>query len=79
MKLDSYIKLPLDLQYQTIWEIGRHIGMAEQGNILYLLYAIDDFYVELQYSRRNNAFIGKMQFKQSDALDKYLPETDTLF
>lgn len=53
--------------------------MAEQGNILYLLYAIDDFYVELQYSRRNNAFIGKMQFKQSDALDKYLPETDILF
>lgn len=74
MKLDNYIKLPLELQYQTIWEIGKHIAMAEQGNILYLLYAIDDFYVEVCYSKRNNMFLGKSQFKEGEALDKYLPE-----
>ena len=47
--------------------------MLEQGNILYLLYAVGDFYVEVQYSKRNNAFLGKTQFKGGDALDKYLP------
>ena len=53
--------------------------MAEQGNMLYLLYAIGDFYVEVCYSKRNNMFLGKSQFKEGEALDKYLPEVERLF
>jgi len=61
------------LQYQTIWEIGKYIDVIEHKGIRYLLYAINDFYVEVMYNQRTNEIIGKNQFKQGEHLDKYLP------
>jgi hypothetical protein len=74
MKLYQYLMLEEQLQYQTIWEIGKYIETIEIDGVRFLLYAINDFFVEVQYRVRTNEIIGKNQFKQGEHLDKYLPQ-----
>ncbi len=73
MKLYEYLSKDEQLQYQIVWEIGKYIETLYKDGIMYLLYAVNDFYVEIQYSQRTNEIIGKNQFKQGIHLDKYLP------
>jgi len=75
MKLYEFISKQEQLQYQIVWEIGVHIETLNQDGIMYLLYAINDFYVEIQYNQRTNAIICKNQFKGGEHLDKYIYKT----
>lgn len=68
MNLSKYEQL----QYQIVWEIGKHIETLYHEGSTYLLYAINDFFVEVEYDRRTNKIRGKNQFKGGDILDKYL-------
>ena len=72
MKLYEYLLKDEQLQYQIVWEIGKHVETVYQDGVMYLLYAINDFFVEIQYNQRTNEIIGKNQFKQGEHLDKYL-------
>lgn len=72
VKIYEFILKDEQLQYQIIWEIGKHVETLYQDGVMYLLYAINDFFVEVQYNQRNNQIIGKNQFKQGEELDKYL-------
>lgn len=72
MKLYEYLAKDEQLQYQIVWEIGKYIETLYKDGIMYLLYAVNDFYVEIQYNQRTNEIIGKNQFKQGIHLDKYL-------
>lgn len=73
MKLYDYLSLDEQLQFQVIWEIGKHIETVQDDGKTYLLYALNDFYVEVIYNQRTNEIIGKNQFKQGEHLEKYLP------
>lgn len=72
MKLYEFLILSDELQYQTVWESGVHVYNIVYNRIHHQLYAINDFYVEIHYSVSDNKIIGKLAFKQGDALDKYL-------
>lgn len=72
MKIYEFLSRDEQLQYQIVWEIGKHVETLQQDGVLYLLYAINDFFVEIQYNQRTNAIIGKNQFKTGEHLDKYL-------
>lgn len=76
MKLYQYLRLNEQLQYQTVWEIGKYIDTFKSDGMMYLLYAINDFYVEVVFRERTNEIIGKSQFKEGEYLDKYLPLLD---
>lgn len=78
MKLYDYLRLSDELQYQTIWEIGKHIETLQQDGKTYLLYAINDFFVEVIYCDRTNSILSKNQFKQGEPLDKYLNDNFNL-
>lgn len=72
MKLYEFISKDEQLQYQIVWEIGTHVETLYLDGVIYLLYAINDFFVEIRYSQRTNQILGKNQFKTGDHLDKYL-------
>lgn len=78
MKLYEYLSRDEQLQYQIVWELGTHLETLNQKGEAYLLYALGDFFVEIRYCRRTNQILGKNQFKDSEALDKYLPGEITL-
>lgn len=61
-----------ELQYQTTWDLGIPIDNIIYDKINYLLYSINDFYVEIHYDAISNAIIGKLAFKNGEPLDKYL-------
>jgi len=73
MKLYEFISKEEQLQYQIVWEIGVHIETLHWKGDMYLLYAINDFFIEIQYNQRTNTIIGKNQFKAGERLEKYLP------
>lgn len=72
MRLYDFLSKDEQLQYQIVWEIGVHIETLHEEGFMYLLYAINDFFVEIQYNQRTNTIIGKNQFKDGEPLDKYL-------
>ena len=72
MKIYEFSLKDEQLQYQIVWEIGVHVETLHRDGVMYLLYVINDFFVEIQYNQRTNAIIGKNQFKTGEHLDKYL-------
>ena len=72
MTLYEFLMLDDAMQYQTTWELGVPIDNILYKNIHYILYAINDFYVEVHYNAPDNKIIGKLPFKSGEALDKYL-------
>lgn len=54
MRLYDFLSKDEQLQYQIVWEIGKHIETLYQDGTMYLLYAINNFFVEVQYSQKNN-------------------------
>lgn len=72
MTLYEFRMLNDAMQYQATWEFGVHIDNIIYNNIHYQLYAISDFYVEIQYSATDNKIVGKLPFKTGEALEKYL-------
>ena len=83
MKLHEYKKLSETEQYCILWEDGILIDACLQGDVKKLLYAINNFYVELWCHVMTNKIIWKLSFKQGKLLEKYLdkyemPITDGL-
>ncbi|MFL9843870.1 hypothetical protein [Flavobacterium rhizosphaerae] len=72
MKLYDYKKLTEEEQYRILWQKGELIDACIEGEIRKLLYAIDNFYVELWCHALTNKFIWKLSFKQGKLLEKYL-------
>jgi hypothetical protein len=72
MKLYEFLSRDEQLQYQIVWEIGLHLETLYREGIMYLLYAVSDFFVEVQYCQRTNTILRKNQFKSGEVLDKYL-------
>ena len=72
MKLYEFLALSDALQYQVVWEQGVHIDNILFEKVNYVLYSINDFYVEVRYDAINNKILGKLAFKGGEPLDKYL-------
>lgn len=72
MKLHEYKRLIEDEQYSVLWSRGILIDACLENNTKKLLYAIDNFYIELWYHTLTNKILWKLSFKQGKLLEKYL-------
>lgn len=72
MKLCEYKKLNEEEQYSILWNDGVLIDGCIDGHVKKLLYALDNFYVELWYHVLTNKVLWKLSFKQGKLLEKYL-------
>lgn len=72
MKLNDYKKLNEEHQYQILWDSGVLIDSCIEGHVKKLLYAVDNFFIELWYHAITNKIIWKLSFKQGPLLEKYL-------
>ena len=72
MKLSEYKKLNEAEQYRVLWEDGVLIDGCMDGDTKKLLYALNNFYVELWCHVITNKIIWKLSFKQGKLLEKYL-------
>jgi hypothetical protein len=72
MKLSEYKMLSDDAQYHILWNDGVLIDACLDGSVKKLLYAIDNFYVELWCHIMTNKILWKLSFKQGKLLEKYL-------
>jgi len=58
-------------QYQTVWDNGAFIDSVTSEGFKMVLYAIDKFFVEVQYDSESNRIIGLKTFKHGHLMDKY--------
>lgn len=72
MKLAEYKNLREEEQYRILWDDGILIDAYLEGSVKKLLYAIDNFYVELWCHIMTNKILWKLSFKQGKLLEKYL-------
>ncbi|MFP5439798.1 MAG: hypothetical protein ACLGH8_18635 [Bacteroidia bacterium] len=72
MKLCEYKQLNEEEQYRVLWNSGELIDACMEGHVRKLLYAIDDFYVELWCHTETNKVLWRLSFKQGKLLEKYL-------
>ena len=73
MKIYEFLSLPEENRYEAVWDYGTHIATKAKDGIIYQLYALNDFFVEIHYNQENNEIIGNLPFKQGEHLEKYLP------
>lgn len=72
MKLYEYKQLNEEEQDRVLWAQGVLIDGCMDGHVKKLLYAIDNFYVELWYHVLTNKVLWRLSFKQGKLLEKYL-------
>lgn len=72
MKLAEYKSLNEEEQYRILWGEGILIDACIEGTVKKLLYAIDNFFVELWCHTTTNKILWKLSFKQGKLLEKYL-------
>ena len=71
MTLYEYKMLSEDDQWDAVFSIGKFLDIFIDGNSKYVLYAIDKFFVEVEWNIENDNIIGKGEFKCGDTLDRY--------
>ena len=72
MKLNEYKQLSDEKQYDILWDKGVLVDACIEGKVKKLLYAIDNFFVELWCDLLTNNVSWKLSFKQGRLLEKYL-------
>jgi len=71
MTLYEYKTLSKDDQYDTVFAKGKFLDIVLEGNSKFVLYAIDKFFVEVEWNIEKDGIIGKGVFKERDSLNKY--------
>ena len=71
MTLYEYKMLSEDEQYDTVFAKGNADPASQVSNSKYVLYAIDKFFVEVEWNVETDEILGKGVFKEGDSLDRY--------
>ena len=58
-------------QYDVVFAEGRFIDALIEENTRYALYAVDLFFVEIEYDVASNKIVGKTSFVTCEKLDRY--------
>lgn len=69
--LYEFLELPDSEQYDVIFIIGDFLELRFEKNKVFVLYAVNLFFVEVEYNEGNNKIINKRVFVQGKILDKY--------
>ncbi|WP_266363969.1 hypothetical protein [Tellurirhabdus rosea] len=73
MTLSDFQQLPHDHQQEQLYFRGSLLANRYEDNYVYLLYALDSFYVEMQYDAIRNRLRRLSAFHSTDLLLPYLP------
>ena len=63
--------LPEEEQWNTLWDKGKFVTNLKLIDRSFSLYAIDKFFVEVEYNIETDEIIGNEEFKYGDTLDRY--------
>ncbi|PKD17655.1 hypothetical protein APR41_05455 [Salegentibacter salinarum] len=65
-------KLLLDEeQYRLLFNKGDFLTYRLEPNSRFALYALEKFFVEVEYNRKNNKIVNKVSFVSGEKLDIY--------
>ena len=69
--LDEFQELPTYEQDEIIFSIGRFVDSHLGRDQVSVLYAVEMFFVELEYDWIGKSVTGKDAFQSSEKIDKY--------
>ncbi|UJH91671.1 hypothetical protein LZ575_03005 [Antarcticibacterium sp. 1MA-6-2] len=69
--LYEFLALPDQGQYDVVFSSGDYLDIRIEESRRYVLYAVDRFFVEVEYDNDKNKIKGKRAFVQGELLDKY--------
>lgn len=72
MGLYEYMMLSETEQWNDLWDNGTYLTNHKYCN----LYALYDFFVEVEYDPTSNKILGKGHFKTGETLDRYSGSID---
>lgn len=72
LTLYEFLALPEQEQYQIVFNSGECIDIRIEGARKFLLFAVDMFFIEVEYDKEQNKIINKIPFVQGEILNKYL-------
>lgn len=73
MQPADFTRLPADQQLDTLYFTGDILANRYEGENIFLLYNLRDFYVELRYDAYNNQLHQVTAFRDTGKLEPYLP------
>lgn len=69
----DFTNLPAEQQLDTLYFSGDILANRYEGENIFLLYNLRDFYVELRYDAYNNNLNQVTAFRDTGKLEPYLP------
>ena len=66
--LKNFEKIEVLVKYAQI------VACRFEGDFKFMLYQLNDFYIELKYTTEGNIFVRLRTFKSTDLLGKYLSQ-----
>lgn len=69
--LYEFLALPDQEQYEIVFTQGDYIDLRLEESKRFVLYAVDLFFVEVEYDNEVNKIKGKRAFVTGEVLDKY--------
>ena len=76
MGLYEYMMLSEEEQWNDLWQNGKFISHYKSIDCKFSLYALYDFFVEVELDPLTDKILGKEHFKEGHSLDKYVGSID---
>jgi hypothetical protein len=76
MGLYDYMMLDEAEQWKVLWDKGTYLTHYLEANEKCNLYALFDFFVEVELDPKTDKIVGKEHFKDGHLLDKYSGRID---
>ncbi len=73
MQPADFTHLPAQQQLDTLYFSGDILANRYEGDAIFLLYNLRDFYVELRYDAYHSQLQNVAAFRDTDRLEPYLP------
>jgi len=73
MQSNEFTQLPIQQQLDTLYFTGDVLANRYEGDEIFLLYNLYNFYVELRYNAYNSTIKAVTTFRDTDRLEPYLP------
>lgn len=71
MTLYEFKLLPEEEQYRILFNEGDFITYKLETNSIFALYALDRFFVEVEYNTKSNRIVKVVSFVMGEKLDLY--------
>lgn len=73
MQPADFARLSTQQQLDNLYNSGNILANRYEGDHIFLLYNLDNFYVELRYDAYNSKLHQVTAFRSTDKLEPYLP------